>query len=303
MTKAVFQDLVDQQIAVMKTVSYIVIACMSLIMAILYWGFGIQNILPLIILPFIIGLFLNILLLPLHKKAYFTYIILIGFSFLEVISIILVTGGIFSPLVFILVTLPGFAFYTSRKQGKIWFVICLLAILFVYNVNYFGIPPINIFSEKHHGIFLLFIVIFATILNSAYLLLVKQDVSKAHRSFSAANKALEEKSKRMENLIMLVNYSTELMCVIDIKTLTFDEVNPMFKLLLGYELSALRGESIKSLLKDEVLPLITTVTDDQVISFDGTVLCRNGDEKFCNWSAIAKNGKLFAYATTRDITK
>jgi len=297
MTKPVFQDLVDQQIAVLRTTSILVICFMPSFLLALYYGFGITEKLPAIILSYVAIVLVNILLLFLHKNAVITYLVLITSTYAEIVGLTLVTGGILSPMVFILVILPVFAFYTSRKQGRFWFVVCFLSAVLLYNTNYFHIPVTNVVPDKYHALLLFIIVLFVTVLTSLYLNLVKQDVSRAHKSINTANKSLEEKSKRMENLILLVNYCTELMCVIDIKTLTFDEVNPVFKLLLGYELSLLRGEPVSKILKDEVLPLLSAATEDEVISFSSGVLCRNGEEKFFSWSAVAKNGKLYAYAT------
>jgi|GEM_PF-1737983 hypothetical protein len=300
MSKPLYQDLVNQQIAVLRATSFIAIGFIFLILVVIYTVFGITQVMPEIMLAFIVGTLINILLLPVHKKPFITYIVLIGLSFAELIGIILVTGGLSSPMILVLVTIPGFAFYTSRKQGKIWFVICILAILIIYNAERFNIPITNIVSDKFLPRFVFLIILFATVLNSVYLLLVKTDVSKAHKSFSNASKDLEEKSKRMENLIMLVNNSTELMCVIDLPTMTFDELNPLFKILLGYELSELKGQPAKNIMKDESILLLSALRENGVIMFDSKMLCKSGEEKSISWSATARNGKLYTYG--RDIT-
>jgi hypothetical protein len=270
-------------------------------MAVLYGGFGIKERLPVVILPYILGVLANILLMPVHNKPYITYIVLISITFTELLALIMITGGIMSPILLIVIILPVFAFYTSRKQGKIWFVICFLAVLFVYNLNRFNIPVTDIISPQYHATMYFIVMLIVLVLTSVYLMLVKQDISRAHKSFGAAKKDLEEKNKSMENLIMLVNYSAELMCVIDQATLTFDEVNPVYKVLLGYELSELRGAKAGMILKDEVLPKLSTMGDDEVTSFDCKVLCRNGEEKVFNWLVTAKKGKLYTYG--RNVAK
>jgi hypothetical protein len=295
MTKPVFQDLVDQQISVLRVISSIIVVFMSALLITLYTIWGIKLTLPGIIIPYILAVFLNIVSLPLHKKAFITYLVLIGVTFIELIALSLVTGGILSPIVLIIVTLPGFAFYTSRKQGRIWFAICLLATIFLYRADYFNVTVRNIIPDNFHELLFFIFFLFVLFLTSVYLLLVKQDVSKAHKAISNAAKDLEEKNKRMENLIMLVNYSTELMCVIDRSTLVFDEVNPVFKIALGYELAQLRGESIKKLMKDDLLPMLSAVKDGEEARYESPVLCRNGEQKMINWQSIAKNGKLYTY--------
>jgi PAS domain S-box-containing protein len=299
MTKPLFKDLVEQQIAVLRATSLLVIVFMPCFLAGLYFGFGIKETLPVIIISFVAVVLVNLLLLQLHKMPPITYIVLISSTFIELIALTLTTGGLLSPFVFIVVILPVFAFYTSRKQGRIWFVICFIAVIVIYNLERFGLHATNVIPEKDHNPILFVVVLFVTVLTSLYLNLVKQDISRAHKLMNHGTKDLEEKTKRMENLIMLVNYSTELMCVIDSKGLTFDEVNPLFKITLGYELSELRGKPITTVLKENALPKLTAIAEDGVAYFSSMVKCRNGEEKMFNWSATAKNGKLYAYANAQ----
>jgi len=296
MTKPVFQDLVKQQIAVLRSTSFTIVVFMPSLLLLLYGAFGIKEKLPAIIWPYTAGILINILTLNLHKKAYITYIVLISITLVELIALILVTGGIFSPIVLVLATLPGFAFYTSRKQGRLWFGICLVAILFIYNVDYFNIPVSQIVPEKYRAPFLFIILLLVLFLISTYMQLVKQDISKTHKSFNIASNDLEEKNQRMNYLLMLVNYSMELMCVIDMKTMTFDEVNPGFKVSLGYELSQLRGEPIKTLMKDDPsYALLSNIKEGDKLTFEGAMTCRNGEQKKISWQTVAKNGKFYTY--------
>ncbi len=296
MAKPVFEDLVKQQIAVLRSTSLTIVIFMPSLLLLLSSAFGIKEKLPAIIWPYVIGTLINILSLNLHKKAYITYVVLISLTLIEIIAFILVTGGIYSPVILILATLPGFAFYTSRKQGRIWFCICLLAILFIYNVNYFNIPVSQVVAEKYRAPFLFIILLLVLFLISTYMQLVKQDISKTHKSFNTASKDLEEKNIRMNYLLMLVNYSMELMCVIDMKTMTFDEVNPGFKVSLGYELSQLRGEPIKTLMKDDPsYTLLSNIKEGDKLTFEGAMTCRNGEQKKISWQTVAKNGKFYTY--------
>ncbi len=201
---------------------------------------------------------------------------------------------------FILISLPAFAFYTSRKQGKIWFVICSIAVLIIFQSDYFGIPISNIIPARFQNWILLFNILYVLILNSTYTLLSKREALKVHKSHSNLAVDLKGKSKRLENMVMLVNYSTELMCVIDVNNLTFDEVNPMFKLALGYELSELRDQHVRILLKDESIPFLSSAQEDQLVEFVSSVLCLGGEIRTYSWLAVAKNGKL--YASARDIS-
>lgn len=298
--KSVFQDLLTQQINVLKTITYLVVVFMSLYLGLLYYGFGLTETFHVIILPYILLLIINILLLPLHKKPYITYFALIIATFLDVIISVIYTGGLSSPFMFILIGLPAFAFYTSRRQGKMWFVICSLAVLVILQSDYFSIPISNNIPLKFHNILLTFNILFVLILNSSFSLLSKREAMKVHKSKSSLELDLRGKSKRLENMVMLVNYSTELMCVIDMQNLTFDELNPVFKLELGYELSELREQHVRILLKDEFIPMLSSAEEDQVVTFESPVLCLSGDIRIYSWIVVAKNGKL--YASARDIS-
>lgn len=273
---------------------------MSVYLGLLYFGFGLTETFHIIILPYIFGVIINIVLLPLHKKPYITYYALIIMTFADVITTTILTGGLSSPFMFVLIGLPAFAFYTSRKQGKLWFVICVIAVLVVFQADYFGIPISNVIPAKFHNLLLTFNILFVLILNSTFSLLSKREAMKVHKSHNSLAIDLKGKSKRLENMVMLVNYSTELMCVIDSKNLTFDEVNPVFKLDLGYELSELRDQHVRILLKDEFIPMLSSATEEEVVAFESPVLCLNGDIRIYSWIVVAKNSKL--YASARDIS-
>lgn len=298
--KSVFQDLLTQQINVLKTITYLVIVFMSLYLGLLYFGFGLTETFHQIILPYLLLLIVNILLLPLHKKPYITYFALIIATFLANFVLTILTGGLSSPFMFIMIGLPAFAFYTSRRQGKMWFVISALSVLVIFQSTYFGISISNIVPERFQNILLTFNILFVLVLNSTFSLLSKREAMKVHKSHNTLAVDLKGKSKRLENMVMLVNYSTELMCVIDMKELTFDEVNPMFKLALGYELSELRDQHVRILLKDESIPYLASAKEDELVEFVSSVMCLNGEVRAYSWLAVAKNGKL--YASARDVS-
>jgi hypothetical protein len=300
MEKSVFKDLLTQQINVLKAISYLVIGFMASYLILLYYIFNLTESFHYIILPYIFGVAANIFILPLHKKPYITYYSLIIMTFSEVMTFIILTGGMASPFMFVLIGLPAFAFYTSRKQGKIWFVISSLAVLVIFQGNSVGIHIKNIIPEQFQNWVLLFNILYVLVLNSTFSLLSKREAMKVHRSHSSLAVDLQGKSKRLENMVMLVNYSTELMCVIDMDNLTFDEVNPMFKLALGYELSELREKHVGILLKDESIPYLSAAKEDELVEFASSVLCLNGDIRIYSWLVVAKAGKL--YASARDVT-
>lgn len=299
MATKIFKDLLTQQINVMKAVSYLAIVFMTGYLALLYYGFELTKVFPLITIPYILVLLVNILLLPIHKRPYITYHSLIIATFLMLFAQVLFTGGIKSPVIYVISLLPAFAFYTSERQGKVWFVICMITILLVYRAESLGIPVTNLIKREYQYTYMFITLAFVLILNSTYTFLSKKESMKIHKSHSTLEVDLKGKSNRLENMVMLVNYSTELMCVIDKNNLSFDEVNPVFKLSLGYELSELRENSVRVLMKDESISFLSNAKEDETVEFVSQVLCLNGDVKLFSWIVVEKKGKL--YASAREI--
>lgn len=297
--KHVFKDLLTQQINVLKAISYLAMTFMVIYLLMLYYGFGLMDVFPLIIIPYILVLLVNISLLPYHKRPYITYHSLIIATFFMLTAQMLFSGGLSSPAFFNFVLLPAFAFYTSRRQGKVWFVICLLATLVIYRAENLGVPISNLVQDQYQNTFMFVNIAFVIILNSTYTLLSKKEAMKVHRSHNTLEVDLKGKSTRLGNMVMLVNYSTELMCVIDMENLTFDEVNPEFKLSLGYELSELRDQHVRVLIKDESISFLVSAKEDDKVEFVSQVLCLNGDIRLYSWIVVAKNKKL--YASAREI--
>ena len=197
MATPVFKDLLTQQINVMKAISYLAIAFMVVYLLLLYYGFGLTEVFPLITIPYILVLLVNILLLPYHQRPYITYHSLIIATFFMLTAQMLFSGGISSPAMYNFVLLPAFAFYTSRKQGKVWFVICLLTILTIYRAESFGIPILNLVHDEYQNTFMFVNIAFVLLLNSTYTLLSKKEAMKVHKSHSTLEVDLKGKSKRI----------------------------------------------------------------------------------------------------------
>lgn len=299
--KPVFKELLERQVLVIKIVSYSVALFFAIVLVIIYLGYDIRHPLITISFGYTIALLTNVLLYRVHNKHFLTYQVLIILSYLEMIALICFTGGIVSPAIFVLSVFPIAAFSTSRKQGSYWSVLVLLSILILYGADNFSIPVKSIVSAERQNIFFLAVAFFAMALSITISYLVNRSTFAVHRAFNRDSSELEEKRKRLDNIIMLVNYSTDLMCVVDLQTLTFDEVNPMFNMLLEYELSEVRGKKITDFINADSLPAILTsdqdtIKDDQLIEFNSKITSKYGKEIFVHWTAIAKDGKLYANA-------
>jgi len=301
MAKPVFKELLDRQTAVTKIAGYLIAGFFGTVLAIIYSVFDVKG--PLIIISaiFIIGIFANMVLFYLHKKIYLTYQILIVLSYLEIVVLICFTGGIDSPAVFILTIFPVAAFSTSQKQGTLWSIVALLTILILFKAGPLGIPVGKSLYGENLSLFSLAAVLFVLALTVVISFLVNRSTFAVHRAFDRDSKELAEKRKRLENLTTLLNYSTDLMCIIDLQTLIIEDLNPIFKVVLGYELSEVRGKEISRFIKKDKSTIsldsdLRSLKEDQVIEFDGKMICKDGAEKSFSWIGIAKNGKLHASA-------
>lgn len=299
-------QLLQQQTAVLKGISYTVVLCFAIFAFFIYLSLGKDSAMPYLFMAYVTALLLNLLALHYHQKTMIAYKILIYFSYLMTLIFIFYTGGLKSPAVFILCTLPIGAFNTSRKQGKIWVVIVLVTFFSLYYSKYLSIPITNVISEDLRDPFLISMIIFIFSLITVFSIIFKYSSYNLYRAHKLASEQLNEKKKRLDNLINLINHTPVLMCVIDLKSLTFIEVNPYFKQELRYELMEVRGRKISDIIKEETHPPelksgVAILKEDQRISFECIVLYKTGAEKTYHWNAIAKKGKL--YANAREILK
>ena len=306
MAKEPDKHLLQQQTVVLKGISYTVAVCFAIFSVFIYYALNEESYMPYMFFAYVVALLLNLLAMKYHHKAMLAYQIMIYISYAMTIAFVLHTGGLASPAVFILCTMPIGAFNTSRKQGKIWVGIALISIIILFYAENLGIPVRNIIPENHRHFFLLTMIISVFALITVFSIIFKYSSYNLYRAHNLASEQLEDKKRRLDNLINLVNHTPVLMCVIDLNILTFIEVNPYFKQELRYELVEVRGRKISDIIREETLPpeLKTKgvpLKEDQRISFECTVLYKTGAEKNYQWNAIAKRGKL--YANAREISK
>jgi hypothetical protein len=220
-------------------------------------------------------------------------------TFLVILVLSWYTGGLRSPAIFILAAIPVAAFSTSKKQGAAWsaivFIAAILTLLSEDSLPDSIIPPSG--ELRFTSIIILFT--FGVIVLLSYL--VNESSFSTHRKLDRDRKQLEEKSVRLENLTTLLNYSNDLMCIIDQNTLHIHDLNPVFKLHLGYELSEVRDVSLLKFVKPDSQASslegeLKAMDDDQVLEFTCTMLSKSNAETVFHWVAIAKNEKIHASA-------
>ncbi|PCJ77856.1 MAG: hypothetical protein COA57_16510 [Flavobacteriales bacterium] len=298
MKQKLIEEMFEQQVKVL-----IIISCI-IVLFILSFTFFTYKVVPeesaLISMCILYAaiILLSLFSLRFYQKAFHIYMLIIVVSFFMLIMLTLYTGGLYSPVVFILCTIPIGAYNTSRKQGKTWVAIILLAIIFLYKAESWELVR-SIVPEDYHFAFLLGIVLFVFGLITIYSIILKNASYQAFRSYNMSSVELEEKTKRLDNLVMFFNRTPALMCVIDLQNLTFEEVNPHFKLELGYELIELRGQHISNVFIEKSVPaelneLKSDVKEGKRYSFVATLKSKTGKERPFDFNAVVQRKKLFA---------
>jgi len=246
----------------------------------------------------IIGL-INHVLFWWHKNAFYTYQILIIIATLIILVYSWYTGGIQSPFLFILTLCPVAAFSTSKKQGVLWsFIItaCFFAMFLLTDVL-----PISIVNEEWIVPFFLACILFISFLSILMSYLINRSTFAVHRSFERDSEELKIKTHRLDSLTTLLNYSNDLMCIIDVDTLIIEDQNPVFKIHLGYDLSEVRGKPIAEFIEkteetSRVFSDMTCMEENEVIDFSCKMICKNNDIKAFKWIGVARGGKIHASA-------
>ena len=300
MTKTLFSnELFDLQTRITRIISFVVAGCYVTCALFLRFFLDSDAGLFYYLLVFAGVLLANIFVYEIHKKLFITYGVFIILTYSLLMIILLYTGGIESPAVFILGTLPIGAFITSRKQGKIWGGIALVSIIVLYRSESWNIPVTNILPADFRLHFGFICAVFVLFLTTVLSYLIKDSSYVLNKLYASVSKDLEGKNKRLENLAMLVNYSRSIMCVIDIETMCFEELNSYFKTDLGYELAELRGHPITDLFMKKELPedIREKLKTTSVLRFSTALLTKKGEQKMFSFNATASNGKLYVSAS------
>jgi hypothetical protein len=195
MAGKVFDDLLQQQIKVLKVASYVVVVCFS---AIGFWLLKtLEHSFVYTVFIFVSLVLANALLVDVHKKAYLSYVILVAVAFCITVLFIINTGGITSHAIYVLITIPIGAFNTSRTQGKIWSGIGLLSILVLYFSDLFSIPVKNIIPEEYSHVFSLSIALYVLAFTAIFSYLIKNSSFNAYKFRLLLNWAKKEKGLKI----------------------------------------------------------------------------------------------------------
>lgn len=115
-------------------------------------------------------------------------------------------------------------------------------------------------------------------------------------------KELINKNRTLEKYALLINNSADLICIINARTLKFEEVNYAVNAILGYTTEEINGSSILFYLDAEDRPDVQRLCKENKaqFSFETRIYTKERVIKWLNWNIVNKNGLWFANA--RDIT-
>ena len=115
-------------------------------------------------------------------------------------------------------------------------------------------------------------------------------------------KELQEKNKALERYALLINNSADIICIINPRTLKFEEVNDAVETLLGYSPAEVRETSLLFYLPAEARPTVQLLSKEakDSLSFETQLYSKQRAVRWFHWNIINRNGLWFANA--RDIT-
>lgn len=114
---------------------------------------------------------------------------------------------------------------------------------------------------------------------------------------------LMEKNQKLENFALLINNSADLICIINSKTFTIEEMNDAILDRLGFTVNEVKGTSLLNYLSDDgrikVQQLAKECPPD--FSFEALMYTKNNEPRYFSWNVVQKHSSWFANG--RDITR
>jgi PAS domain S-box-containing protein len=116
-------------------------------------------------------------------------------------------------------------------------------------------------------------------------------------------KELIRKNAILEKYALLINNSADLICIINARTLHFEEVNNAVVAMLGYTVDEIRNTSILSYMEQEDSHAVQRLSNanKEKFSFEIRIYNKDRSVRWLNWNIVNKDGCWFANA--RDITQ
>jgi PAS domain S-box-containing protein len=125
---------------------------------------------------------------------------------------------------------------------------------------------------------------------------------------TGTSRDITEQVMYREAYFKIFKMATEMICVADINTATFLQVNPSFSRVLGYSEEELLSQPfIKFIHPDDITDTVTVIERDlkkgsPVISFQNRYRCRDGTYRWLDWNSYPIPAEGKTYAIAHDVT-
>jgi PAS domain S-box-containing protein len=116
-------------------------------------------------------------------------------------------------------------------------------------------------------------------------------------------KELIEKNQSLEKSALLINNSADIIGIMDVASLKFEEINLAFSNILGYAVEEAKATTVNFFLSNEDRLGIQTYLRSKKdrLSFETRVYSKDRSIKWLHWNVVVKNNKWFINA--RDVTE
>ncbi|MAU72250.1 MAG: histidine kinase [Pseudozobellia sp.] len=164
----------------------------------------IDGVVPTVFFGFSILNLLNLVHFNTYGKLALSAVVSATLSFIGASAITLLSGGINSPFIFVLIIIVLGGYVSARLFGKIYLISTVVAILIIYGLSEAGIyKSINAVPEASRDLFGLLSLLF-----SVYMLggVFGRDILKAHQTMSDSKGKIENRILEKERLLRTVHH-------------------------------------------------------------------------------------------------
>ncbi|MBN2736109.1 MAG: PAS domain S-box protein [Spirochaetales bacterium] len=138
---------------------------------------------------------------------------------------------------------------------------------------------------------------------------LEEELAKAKKTIQSQQAEISRLSEDEEKFRKIFDMSTGLICLADLNTARFIEVNPAFEKTLGYSREELlKGSFLKFIHPDDVLKTVEMLNNElekeiPSVNFENRYLHKEGHYRWLSWSSRPMKKKGLSYAWAIDITR
>ncbi|SFR50253.1 Two-component sensor histidine kinase, contains HisKA and HATPase domains [Robiginitalea myxolifaciens] len=199
-----FRERLKDKTELFLKVNHIGTLCCLVLAILCYFLLKITAIIPWILLGFVVLNFINLYAFRTHKNLTLTYNIASLMGLAGSVAIVLYSGGINSPFIFILAVLVFAGYVTTRVYGRIYLIVSLVFLVLIYSQSVEGFSRVsNVVPENSRELFALF-----SIMLSVYLLggVFGRNLLSAHHKLYRSKGEIEQRMQEKEMLLKEVHH-------------------------------------------------------------------------------------------------